>query len=69
MASRPFTSHDFKQPFHRPLFVVRATDFAVGGGDDFMAPGAAQEISDIFLVPASTSGEFCGHVSTLARRQ
>jgi hypothetical protein len=32
----PF-SHDFAQPYHRPFFVVRATDPAIGGCGDLMA--------------------------------
>ena len=29
--------NDFAQPYHRPFFVVRATDPAIGGGGDLMA--------------------------------
>jgi hypothetical protein len=30
--------HDLAQPYYRPLFVVLATDPAIGGRGDFVAP-------------------------------
>src|SRR6266446_8153390 len=65
----PARPHDLAQPYRLSLFVVRATDPAIGGGSDPMAPYPAQAVSRVFLVPPGADCELRRHLSALARRR
>src|SRR5580658_2043164 len=62
----PETCHDSEQPYRRSLFVVLATDFAIGGSGGLVAPQAAQAVSRVFLVPPGADYKFRRSLSALA---